>query len=342
MTTNIGEKANVNLIARPLLIACSLLFLPMVGFGWYKLSLGAGWFSAILLGILMAVIAFLLAALTAIGGSLVKSRILPFLGLLFFSALGIFNTAILYAEGSKILADAAVSAQSSFLAAERAAVRQLDATGATARRNEIMNTAQDLFSEINSPVKCGQGPEARRLISELQRQLPGFEPLNTDGPSCDQREAIIADYTSKIDRLIATAPWNNPALSAVVAESQKARNDLSEYRRDILANYNPVQAGVMSNRLEAFDERYINARNLLEGSSLDDTELPDSLDLAAARGLGKFSNTLTVFVERFWHLQTWLLLIFALLIDAGMVALIWLAAKTSTRTIKTEVPLRSI
>src|SRR5690606_17992996 len=132
--------------------------------------------------------------------------------------------------GGRILADTATEAQTHFAVLQKSAEDGLRLSGATAQEDRVRTTAEALYSEMRNPLNCGQGPRARQLISDLQRQLPGFTPLSSARKKCEGIEDAIKDYQERIEGLIARAPWNTPELKAIAGEAADARRRLDELR----------------------------------------------------------------------------------------------------------------
>jgi hypothetical protein len=308
-----------------LLLVFSLIFFFIIAYGYYNLLLQAGAFLALLGGAVMAVFAWYLArVIGSSGGGLRKNAIL-FAPLLIISAAGVYNSLMVYLEGGRILADTATEAQTHFAVLQKSAEDGLRLSGGTAQEDRVRTTAEALYSEMRNPLNCGQGPRARQLISDLQRQLPGFTPLSSARKKCEGIEDAIKDYQERIEGLIARAPWNTPELKAIAGEAADARRRLDELRATITTGYSPVMLRNALTALEEMDAQYRDARFRLS-RHVDVKALPQGLHLSEVQSLGNAFKLLTLFLERLDELATYVYLAIAVGFDLLMVHLFQIVA----------------
>lgn len=178
---------------------------------------------------------------------------------------------------------------------------------------------------MRNPLNCGQGPRARQLISDLQRQLPGFTPLSSARKKCEGIEDAIKDYQERIEGLIARAPWNTPELKAIAGETADARRRLDELRAAITTGYSPVMLRNALTALEEMDAQYRDARFRLS-RHVDVKALPQGLHLSEVQSLGNAFKLLTLFLERLDELATYVYLAIAVGFDLLMVHLFQIVA----------------
>jgi hypothetical protein len=312
-----------------LLFVFSLIFFAIIAYGYFNLFLRSGIFLALVAAAVVAVFAWYLARIVGTGGGIRKNPVL-FAMLLIVSAAGVYNSLMLYLEGDRILTDAATEAQGQFASLRGSAEQGLASTGATARANQIRTTSEALFSEIRNPLNCGQGQEARRLIAELQRLLPGFTPLSNTGQRCERNEEVIKDYRERIDTLLGRAEWNNPDLSNVVSESNAAEQKLGELRSELSGSYSPLLLPRVLSEFETQDSRYRNLRQRLSRHA-DVRELSDSLHITEVQSLGNAFKLPALFLERIDQPVTWVYLLIAFGFDYFMVHCFMMVAGASGR-----------
>jgi hypothetical protein len=292
-----------------LLFVFSLIFFAVIAYGYFNLALRSGIFPALVVATLVAVFAWYLARVVGTNGG-IRKNLIPFLFLLVVSAAGVYNSLMLYLEGNRILTDAASEAQGRFGALRGVADQGLAGSGAKNKADQIRTTSEALFSEIRNPLNCGQGQEARRLIGELQRQLPGFTPLSNTGQRCERNDEVIKDYQERIDTLMNRAAWNNPDLQAVVSQSNGAEQRLGEMRSELSAEYSPLLLPRVLSDFEAQDSRYRNLRQLLSRHA-EVRELPEGLHISEVQSLGNAFKLPALFLERIDQPVSWVYLLIA-------------------------------
>ena len=212
---------------------------------------------------------------------------------------------------------------------ESAANRQLTADGVVERKNKVNSLRDALISEIKNPLNCGQGPEARRLIAELKRALPEFEPLS-GARNCEQNEAVINDYNERIDALISRAPWNNPELNVVVNQAGAARSELGKLRKEVSRSYSANDIAQISSIFEGFQTDYQDLLQRL-GKEADIEDLPDGLDIVAAQSLGNVYRLPALVLNRLDEASTYVYLLVALGFDLLLVYLFQIANLSRAR-----------
>lgn len=308
----------------------SVLFVAIIAYGYFNLLRDFGWFLAALFGGIIAALAWYLARLA--GTSEDGSRInwILVLPLFIISAAGVYNSMMVFLEGGQVLQDTASESQEQFGQLEVAAQTELAASGVADRANKVYTLRDALFSEIANPLNCGQGPEARRLIAELRRELPGFQPLSSPSRDCSQNDAVLEDYRQRIDDLVDRASWNNAALSAVARESAAARQRLSELRAEISKSYSPQGIQQISGIFEGFQNDYRELHFRL-GKETNVDDIPGDLPIVAAQSLGNVYKLPALIMSRIGEASTTVYFLFALGFDLFLVYLFQLAARTRVK-----------
>lgn len=317
MTRNRAEQTSRYRSLQVLLFVFSLIFFAIIAYGYFNLFLRSSIFIALAAAIVVAVFAWYLARNIGHNGGIRKNLVMFFM-LLVVSAAGVYNSLMLYLEGDRILADTASEAQGQFGELRGVAETALAGSGATQRANQIRTTSEALYAEIRNPLNCGQGPEARRLVAELQRQLPGFVPTSNPAQNCERNEEIIADYRQRIDTLVARASWNNPDLANVIAQSTAAEQKLGEVRAELTGGYNPLVLPRILGELDAQNASY-QALRLQLSRHADVRELAAGLHISEAQSLGNAFKLPALFIERADQPVTWIYLLIAFCFDYFMV-----------------------
>ena len=313
-----------------LLFIFSIIFFFIISYGYFHLFIKSGYVLATVGAAIVAIFAWYLARIIGTSPGGLKKHWVLFLPLVVVSAAGVYNSLMLYLEGSRILAETVAESQTRFARLEQTAQAGQRESGATARENRINSLAEALYSEIRHPLNCGQGPEARRLIGALQRELPGFEPLSMARRNCERNEELITDYRERITALLARADWNNPAFDEVIDRARRARANLEEVRTSVATNYAPTLLQRTLGTLEAHDSVYRDLRRRLP-AGVDVRDLPEGLHLSEVQSLGNAFKLPALFIERLDQPATYIYFLVALGFDLLMVYLFQLAAAHRTR-----------
>tara|TARA_R110000822_G_scaffold37204_2_gene104315 strand:- start:59 stop:1084 length:1026 start_codon:yes stop_codon:yes gene_type:complete len=329
VTSQRAEQENRHRSTQVLLALFSIIFIAVITYGYYHLLLSFGWFIAFVGGLLIASIAWYLARVAGTSPGGMKASWLLIIPLFVISAAGVYNSMMVFLEGEQVLADTASIAQNRFSGLESAANRQLTADGVVERKNKVNSLRDALISEIKNPLNCGQGPEARRLIAELKRALPEFEPLS-GARNCEQNEAVINDYNERIDALISRAPWNNPELNVVVNQAGAARSELGKLRKEVSRSYSANDIAQISSIFEGFQTDYQDLLQRL-GKEADIEDLPDGLDIVAAQSLGNVYRLPALVLNRLDEASTYVYLLVALGFDLLLVYLFQIANLSRAR-----------
>lgn len=307
----------------------SLLFFGGVASGYFYLFKN----NPIIAGIaatIFALLAWFLAKMIGNSEGGIKSHRPLFVLLLAISAYGIFNALLLNLEGEKIFVEAIADAQDDFRNVQATAERETAKAGIDKKARSVKNLEAALYSEINNPNLCGQGPAARQILASLQQELPDFKPLSNARVDCSQNEKVIADYQQRIGDLIARAPWNNADLSRVIAESRTARDELEALKVTAAQGLAANLVTTVSPKLEALDTRY---RSTLETLSrqVDTTNLKPRLQLSSVESLGDWSQLINIIIDRISKPTTWIYLLIAGFADWMMVHLFTLVRQHKIR-----------
>lgn len=312
--------------AQILALLFSCMFFAAIAYGWFNLFLKFGTFIALVLGALGAITAWYLAR--ELGED--RSNRVLYVPLIAISALGVYNSMMLYFEGQRLLTDTVTQAQANFTSLQNAAQSALSASGATTHLAHVQSLSDSLFSEIRNPLNCGQGSHAHELIGELQKELPGFTELSATGNSCKHDEEVIGDYKDRIAALVERAKWNDPALQAIDSQAGKAREALEVARGELVGDYSPTRLPHIITGLEAQDSTYRDLRYQLSRRA-DVKELPPGLPLTGAQSLGNISQVPALIWSRRGEWSTYVYLGAAVGFDLFMVYLFGMVAGSRVR-----------
>lgn len=333
MSSQKAEKESRYLTIQILLALFSFAFFFIIGYGYFHLFLDAGWFVALIGGGVVAGIAWFLGRWigTTPGGpwSDGKNWFLMAI-LLIISAAGVYNSMMVYMEGERILADTATESQERFNLLETAANSGLENSGASARINRIHSIRDALFNEMSNFRNLGEGPEARRLIAELQRELPGFTTLSGSSNTQEGIAATVESYDEQIDSLIARADWNSPVLTQTSNAANNANAQLEDMRSDITGNYSAERIAQYVSAFESLDSQYRQLRNELSGE-IDVEGVPPGLPLVAAQSLGNVYKIVPLFLSRAGYPSTWVYLAMAIIFDLMLVSLFTIVTENRVR-----------
>jgi hypothetical protein len=308
----------------------SLIFFGSVASGYFYLFKNNPVIAGVVAAI-FALLAWFLAKMIGNSEGGIKTQ-KPLFGLLLvISAYGIFNALLLNLEGEKIFVETITDAQDNFRNVQAAAERETAKVGIDKKIKGVRNLEAALYSEINHPIRCGQGPAARQILASLQQQLPDFIPLSNTRVDCSQNEKVIADYKQRIGDLIVRAPWNNADLSRVITESRSARDELETLKITAASGLAPNLIKTVTPKLEALDTRYRSALETLS-RQVDTTNLKPRLELSSVESLGDWSQLINIIIDRISKPTTWIYLLLAGFADWMMVHLFTLVRQHKTRT----------
>lgn len=338
MNTQKAAQASRHRSSQVLLALFSILFVSIIAYGYYHLLHEFGWFLALFFGGLIAALAWYMARLAGTAEDGTKINWILVVPLFIISAAGVYNSMMVFLEGGQVLQDSASESQQRFGQLETAAQTELAASGVAKQVNKVYSLRDALFSEIENPRNCGEGPEARRLIAELRRELPGFQPLSSPSRDCSQNEAVVEDYRRRIDDLVKRAPWNNSELAAIARESNKAREELSDLRAEISKSYSPASIHQISGIFENSQNQYRDLRFRL-GKQTNVDDIPDDLPIVAAQSLGNVYKLPALIMSRLDEASTYVYFVVALGFDLFLVYLFQLATRTRVRKLNVASPL---
>jgi hypothetical protein len=297
----------------------SILFVSFITYGYVVLLQGNAGYWSYVIGIILAIIAWLLARFIGSdeGGI---SRYLPLFALLLtISALGVFNTMFATFESKNILIESVDKSYARFSQIQGAVSKAQDEAGITERSASINTALNQLTDEIKNPINCGQGPRAMDAIRQLSGLLPGFSALSQGASNgCAEASALIAAYTDKVTELKKTAAWNDRDLQAAAADASVGLMKLQDTKTKISSG--PRAISQVKSDLEMLAPIYaghvskLSAAQKIEG-------VPPSLDLRQIESIGEWSQLINLILGRWDKPSTYFYLLVAVFADWMMVYL---------------------
>nr|WP_299855155.1 hypothetical protein [Sphingomonas bacterium] len=308
----------------------SFIFFFVIAYGYFFLFTNMSYAAGLVAAVICPSLAWFLAKWVGSSETGIKGNLPVFCLLLLVSASGVYNSAMLYWEGERVVTDVIGESEDRYEVLEAQAIQGRTDSGVVRKVDEISALKESLFSEIRNPLNCGQGQEAQRIIGDLQRLLPGFQPLSSKGVNCGHNEAVIEDYRSKIDALVAKAPWNNADYTTVIEGSKSAKSELDRLNSQMSTSYSPSGLREIRSILEGLETRYRDYRHKL-ARQMNVDKLPASLDISQVKNLGDATKLPALFLERTNQISTYIYLGLAGGFDYLMVHLFALARRNRVR-----------
>ena len=300
--------------AIPLLLY-SVLFCFALGYGYYLLVPGSRT-SGVLLGGLLAALAWNLGRLIGLSESGIKGHLPLFLLLLLISAAGVFNTLFLQLEGRTILGQRIDALTAQMQQARLEATAPLDALppDIQAWRSRVDSAAIRLLAEIRNSQNCGQGPQARELIAELQRSPLTFTPLSVTVAGCSGSDRLATEYEQQvIPKAKQVSPeyrkWNirerEDAQTSALLVTTGALQRLSALKQ-ATNNATPVKLlEEIKPQLQREAEAYDQVAAMILGYA-SDRPLAPTADLQDVESLGEWSQLINLVILKLNQPTTWL------------------------------------
>lgn len=312
MSSARADQAGRHRVIQTIVALYSFIFFGVIAYGYFYL-VSAGIFIAMVIAGTMAFLAWFLAKFIGQSDTGIRGHVPAFALLLIISATGVFNSAMVRFEGDRIVSEAASDAQDRFAALKRLAAQTL-AKDVDAY-NEIVGLQNALVAELRNPMACGQGAEARRILSDLQRKLPGFRPLSVGGDRCAQIDKVIAEYQEKIGELLKA---KYPDFS-IIGEATDAQRELRTLQAQATTDYDPSMLrsskGLLAKQNDLYRDLYAKLDQL--GGQVD--RIPAQLDASEVQDLGDATKLPSLFLDRLDKPSTYVYLALAVFFDWLMI-----------------------
>lgn len=322
-----------------IVLAYSMIFIAVLFNGYYHLFYVKGLFVAGVIALILALIAWGLGKYIGSSPGGLKGNLPLFAMMLILSAAGVFNSLMLNLEGKRIFEETVDKASERYRDLSIYATGNMRDEDIERKIANVNSLAKSLAEEIRNVRNCGEGPEARKILDSIARELPGFTVLSGAGRDCAQAEQIIRAYQEQIQERL----YNHQDLvrlnyrgliearDQIVAGEKTAQNKLAGIRRDI--NEGQGLLSVVRPRLEEVATEYqaqaISATKLSRSARAE--ALPTTLDMASVRNLGEWSQVLNLLISRLDKPQTYVYLFLALFADWMLVHLFALLSAQRSR-----------
>lgn len=332
------------------LVLYSVLFCAALGYGYYLLVPGSR-IAGVVLGALVAGLAWNLGRLIGLSESGIKGHTPLFVLLLSISAAGVFNTLFLQLEGRTIFGQRIDAVAAQMQKARQSATAPEDALPEGIRQwhNRVKSATNRLLAEIRNKKNCGQGPEARALIAELQRDLK-FSPLSPSSAGCNGGDELATEYEQKqIPKALEVSDqyrqWHiqerldaSASVTRITAESLQR---LSELRRAT----NDATPVTLLDAIKPQLQREAEAYDEIAGMLLryaPELSLEPTADLRDVESLGEWSQLVNLVILKANKPTTWLYGALAVGAD-WMLVYLFVLLKTASRNGKlSETPAVSV
>lgn len=312
MSSTRADQAGRHRVIQTIVALYSFIFFGVIAYGYFYL-VSAGVLPALLIAGTMAFLAWFLAKFIGQSDTGIRGHVPAFALLLIISATGVFNSAMVRFEGDRIVSESASDAQDRFAALKRLAGQTLAKD--VDDYNEIVGLQNALVSELRNPMNCGQGAEARRILGELQRKLPGFRPLSVGGDKCARIDKVVAEYQEKIGELLKA---KYPDFS-IIAEATDAQRALRTLQAQATTDYDPTiirsAKGVLTKQNDLYRDLHAKLEQL--GGQVD--RIPAQLDSSEVQDLGDATKLPSLFLDRLDKPSTYVYLALAVFFDWLMI-----------------------
>lgn len=323
------------------LIAIIVIFVTALVAGWQRLLLfivpgGFAWIVAVAISAIGVVLAKAVAVERVLHKRETgrdKTWIAYFFVLFCLSSLGTMNTFFYWGERSFVLAEAIDKARSSLDQLQAIAASTLVDQKFNEKSAKINSLIVNLEGEIHNPRNCGEGREARSIIAELQRELPGFHKLSGTSSNCNGLDKVIKSYKSQAINLLQSSPEYidgnmkqvNEVLSEIRARVEKENNAL-EVAKEWVNGTQPDRApekgdGFSGARqaLESAATTYTDLRIKLEKVSGKSNGLPKEISVENARQLGSIAQLIPSLLGRLNRITTYIYIALAITMDVILI-----------------------
>jgi len=308
------------------LIGVIIIFIAIVGRGWHTLFVGDGAFIAIFAGLLMAVIATVLAYAIAseqVNSPTAKSTMLAYFFVLFnISALGTINSMFVMFQGANVFREEIDKGASAVVKLRDLGTDAIDLHEYEKFQSNLKEKWRNLKAELENPQLCGQGQVAARRIEERQEVLPSFRIL-AGGGSCNKLPSLVAAYERQIIELEKISP-------VVISNKEKIALKLNlkketSFMLDELASTQKMLNGsyrLADVKARLFDvaERYLISRQELGSMFTTDEKIPFRIETKSISALGDIGQIIPFMATRLTELSTYIYLLIALILDIAVVA----------------------
>ena len=321
------------------LLLYGALFAGVLGYGYYLL-LPASPLLGFVVALLLSGLALGLARNIADDGG-VRSQPPMFVLLLLISAVGVFNSLFLNLESRQIFLQRIETARAGFETLLKVSNMPVEAVDSDYKewRSQVDSGIAKLLAEIRNSFNCGQGPQARRLISDLQQVPLDFEPLTLGSERLTNCAQLADVYENEVFPKAITSsklyrdarPVEREQASRQIREgADKALRELSSLNQTA-AQLGPVELlQQVRPQLELQAQAYEGLVTTLDTFSASHPA-PRRVDLTDVRSLGEWSQLANLIIQRRSEVTTWFYGALALFADWMLVQLFLNARRRHVR-----------
>jgi hypothetical protein len=306
-----NKQSSASFSVYPLLLY-GFIFAALLGYGYFLLIPGQPFLGSVV-GFMLALLAIFLARGIAYHGGIAARRPM-FILLLLISAVGIFNSLFLNLESRPIFQQRIDGMREGFTALASRANSPVESVDPKYKEwdSRVEAGTVKLLAEIRNSFNCGQGPEARRLIAELQQDL-NFAALSVGASGVDSCARLAEAYEKDI---LPQAKQAHPIFrESRITERREAAQAIQRGAQQALAELSilntqanqlgPIQLlSQIRPELERLAETYEGITANLIRFDLQ-RGIASSLNLSDVRSLGEWSQLVNLVISRANQPTTW-------------------------------------
>jgi hypothetical protein len=314
------------------LIGIVILFMATIALGWKGMFSGESEWVGIAVGIVVALIATVLAyAIGAEKKSFAGVSLAYFFILFNISAIGTLNACFMIFQSGNVIREEANTASAAIVLLRDVGTTKIVTAEADDLKNRVDSRWRSLQEELRNPVLCGQGPEAVRRVEELRQILPDFRLMaqpqrlprgaGNKAEGCDGIEDVIRAYSETVKRLLDNHPIYAPAIRQIQAREniQMGANVLLASIKDDLDvkqidKARPVLLRIATKYAELREELSANVHS---ASSIKD--IPANIDMANLAAIGNIGEVIPFIFRRLDEIDTYVYILIAFFLDFSVI-----------------------
>ena len=318
------QKTNTSILPA---ICISIIFYWILTYGWFRTfeTWGNGvtpYISALVLSTIALILAREIARQRAHHPDEYITPIAYFFVLFLISALGTINTLNYSLTGVSVAENGIKNANDSVKALQNRAAQILNTTEYDTWSSAVEANRILLNDEIINPANCGQGPEAKKRIDELQVLLPSFKITSGMG-DCKKSKDLIDQYKKTIAKLINLSPeyLKNRERLDLKKEIQEQTSNLIEKDLESLQNKLHTTSDIkeIQSGLKRVANIYRGLRDKLVTIAGKEVNLKENIDITAAISVGGLGGLADFMASQLNSLTTYLFSLIAIMLDLTVI-----------------------
>ncbi len=298
----------------------SIVFVFILGNGYYNLFVLKSKTVAILAGLVLPILAWIMARFIGKHHDGIKGNLPFFVLLLLLSAVGVFNALMVNLEGKQIYQEAIEEVGDEFKNLSVVATKSLSNPNAEEKKERVENLKTEFFGELKNPLNCGQGKVARQIGERIRAELPTFQMLSDSeykkkaGRDCGDMDAVISYYTPLISKLLENTKEYIGAnyadiqiLKKTIASKEISTQDkLDKIRQDINDGENLLT--IIRPELEQVATEYQKYALELSKYAASNDFKKRLVKMEMVRNLGEWSKIIDMIIDRLDKVSTYVYL----------------------------------